>query len=71
MAPTAVALALTLWQFDSSPREQKKHVPHEMWKGTITLSPGRRFCTEGPTCSTWPMNSWPKVCPIRVSGSSP
>ncbi len=42
-----------------------------MLNGTITRSPALRFCTEGPTSSTTPMNSWPKVCPTRVSGIMP
>ena len=42
-----------------------------MLNGTITRSPTLRFCTDEPTWSTTPMNSWPKVCPIRVSGMRP
>src|SRR5918998_2851652 len=42
-----------------------------MLNGTITRSPGLRFCTEDPTSCTTPMNSWPKVVPTRVSGIMP
>jgi hypothetical protein len=42
-----------------------------MLNGTITRSPTWTFCTDGPTSSTTPMNSWPKVWPIRVSGIIP
>ncbi len=61
MPPTAVALALTLWQLEKSPRAQKKQLPQKMLNGTITRSPGFRLCTDEPTCSTVPMNSWPNV----------
>src|SRR4051795_12333259 len=71
MPPTAVALGLTLWQLEYRPRAQKKHVPQNTLKGTITRSPGFRFCTDGPTWSTTPMNSWPNVMPTRVSGIIP
>lgn len=42
-----------------------------MLNGTITRSPGVSERTEPPTCSTTPMNSWPKVVPTRVSGIMP
>src|SRR5919107_844976 len=71
MPPTAVAFGLTLWQLEYSPRAQNQHDPQKMLNGTITRSPTRRFCTDGPTCSTTPMNSWPKVMPTRVSGIIP
>lgn len=61
MPPTAVALALTLWQLLNRPRAQKKHVPQKMLNGTITRSPTDRFSTDEPTSSTRPMNSCPKV----------
>ena len=71
MPPTAVALGLTLWQLEYSPRAQKKQEPQKMLNGTITRSPRLRFCTDEPTSSTTPMNSWPKVMPTRVSGIIP
>src|SRR4051812_20128119 len=37
----------------------------------MTRSPGTRFCTDEPTCSTTPMNSCPKVVPTLVSGIRP
>ena len=49
MPPTAVALGLTLWQLEYRPRAQKKHDPQKMLNGTITRSPGLRFCTDEPT----------------------
>jgi hypothetical protein len=42
-----------------------------MLNGTMTRSPTARFWTDGPTCSTTPMNSWPNVWPTRVSGIIP
>ena len=30
-----------------------------------------RFSTSGPTSSTTPVNSWPKVMPIRMSATRP
>ncbi len=71
MPPTAVAFGLTLWQLEYRPRAQNQQLPQKMLNGTITRSPTCRFCTEEPTCSTTPMNSWPNVCPIRVSGMRP
>src|SRR5919112_6461558 len=71
MPPTAVALGFTLWQLEYRPRAQKKQVPQNTLNGTITRSPGLRFCTDGPTWSTTPMNSWPNVIPTRVSGIIP
>src|SRR3954466_13075378 len=71
MPPTAVALAFTLWQLPYRPRAQYQHEPQKMLNGTITRSPTFRFATDGPTCSTTPTNSWPKVWPTRVSGTSP
>ena len=71
MAPTAVALGLTLWQFAYSPRAQNQHDPQKMLNGTRTRSPRLRFWTDEPTSSTTPMNSWPKVVPTRVSGIMP
>src|SRR5919112_1884106 len=71
MPPTAVALGFTLWQLEYRPRAQKKQVPQNTLNGTITRSPGLRFCTDGPTWSTTPMNSWPNVIPTRVSGIMP
>ncbi len=50
-------------------RWQKKHVPQAMLKGTTTRSPRVRVCTEGPSSSTTPVNSWPKMVPTRVSGT--
>ncbi len=71
MPPTAVAFGLTLWQFVNRPRAQNQQVPQEMWNGTITRSPTLSVSTDDPTCSTTPMNSWPKVWPTRVSGIMP
>src|SRR5215210_1348354 len=71
MPPTAVAFGFTLWQLLYSPRAQNQQEPQKMLNGTITRSPTCRFCTDEPTCSTTPMNSWPNVCPIRVSGIMP
>src|SRR3954452_22122052 len=42
-----------------------------MLNGTMTRSPGLTFCTDEPTWSMTPMNSWPKVMPTRVSGIIP
>jgi hypothetical protein len=71
MPPTAVALGFTLWQFEYRPRAQNQQRPQKMLNGTITRSPTSRLRTAGPTSSTTPMNSCPKVWPTRVSGMSP
>jgi hypothetical protein len=71
MPPTALAFGVVLWQLEYSPRLQNQQEPQQMLNGTITRSPGESFSTEEPTCSTTPMNSWPKVMPTRVSGIIP
>ena len=63
MPPTAVASGLDSWQLPYSSCWQNQHLPQAMLKGTSTWSPTFSFCTSGPTCSTTPVNSWPKVMP--------
>jgi len=53
------------------PAAQNHHEPQKTLNGTVTRSPTLRFCTDGPTWSMMPMNSWPKVVPTRVSGIIP
>src|SRR5215207_7808248 len=50
---------------------QKKHLPHEMGKETTTRSPTFRSCTSGPTSTTSPMNSWPRMSPDCIVGMKP
>jgi hypothetical protein len=52
-------------------RLQKKQLPQEILNGTISRSPRWCWRTEGPTSSTTPVNSWPKVVPTRVSAIIP
>jgi len=66
-----LALGFVFSQFPVSPREQKKQVPHAMLKGTTTRSPRFSDCTDDPSSSTTPANSWPNVEPTRVSGTRP
>lgn len=44
--------------------------PQAIWNGTTTRSPGRRFVTSGPTSSTMPMGSWPRMSPGVMNGVS-
>ena len=71
MPPTAVAIAFDSWQLPNISWRQKTHLPQAMLNGTSTWSPNLSLATSGPTCSTTPVNSWPKVEPTRVSGTEP
>ncbi|CAO0830103.1 hypothetical protein SMICM17S_01412 [Streptomyces microflavus] len=37
--------------------------PQAIWNGTTTRSPALRSGTPGPTSSTIPMGSWPRMSP--------
>src|ERR1051326_2053056 len=50
---------------------QKKQFPHEIGNPTTTRSPERRFFTSGPTSTTSPMNSCPKISPFSIVGIKP
>lgn len=39
--------------------------PQAMWVSAATNAPGRMWCTSGPTASTVPATSWPKVMGMR------
>ena len=54
-----------------SSSSQKKHSPQEMVKGTTTRSPTCSSVTSGPTSSTIPMNSWPRMSPSFMPGTLP
>lgn len=43
---------------------QKWQSPHAIWKLATTLCPGLIFVTSGPTLSTIPQNSWPRISPF-------
>jgi hypothetical protein len=40
-----------------------KQEPQEIWNGMTTRSPGFRFVTPGPTSSTMPIGSCPRISP--------
>src|SRR5215212_7474480 len=48
---------------------QAEQTPHAMGKGTTTRSPTLRFLTWGPTSTTSPMNSWPRMSPGIMAGT--
>jgi hypothetical protein len=40
-------------------RRHAGQAPHEIWKGTLTRSPGATVSTESPTSTTSATHSWP------------
>ena len=57
-----------LSQADQSSRLQKKQLPHPIVNGTTTRSPLFKLITAGPTSTTSPMNSWPRMSPFIIVG---
>jgi len=49
----------TALQFPLRPVRQCAHSPQEIWKGTLTSSPGWGEVTASPTSSTSATHSWP------------
>src|SRR3954453_6532406 len=45
-----------------------KQWPHEIWNGMTTRSPTLQFVTSGPTASTIPIGSWPRMSPSPLNG---
>ncbi len=58
-------------QSENSSFWQKKHLPQAIGKGTTTRSPTFRSFTSGPTSTTSPMNSWPRMSPFSIVGMKP
>jgi hypothetical protein len=56
---------------DVAPASHGAQLPQAMGKGTTTRSPTARFFTSGPTSTTSPMNSWPRMSPGSMSGRKP
>ena len=52
-------------------QQVKKQFPHAIGNGTTTRSPGLRFFTAGPTSTTSPMNSCPRMSPLSIVGIKP
>src|SRR5215212_7019338 len=48
---------------------QAEQTPHAMGKGTTTRSPALSVLTWGPTSTTSPMNSWPRMSPGIMAGT--
>jgi len=63
-----LAFGLLFSHTENRPRSQFRQLPHEMVNGTTTRSPAFRFLTAGPTSITSPMNSWPRMSPLRMPG---
>jgi hypothetical protein len=54
------------------PRWQLRQAPQAIGKGTTTLSPTDSLCAApGPTSTTSPMNSWPRMSPFSMVGTKP
>src|SRR2546423_13620930 len=67
------ALGLVLSQQLQSWRLQKKQLPQAMGNGTTTRSPtfSLLLSTSGPTSSTTPIGSWPRMSPGFMNGTNP
>ncbi len=65
------AFGFVLSQSDHRSFLQKKHDPHEIVNGTTTRSPAFSVFTSGPTSTTSPMNSWPRMSPACIVGMKP
>ena len=68
MVSATWALGLVLSQSDQRVLRQKRQLPQAMVKGMTTRSPRFSFLTSGPTSSTMPMNSWPRMSPASIEG---
>src|SRR3954454_4793127 len=65
------ALVLEFSHRENIPFWQDQQLPQEIGKGTTTRSPTFRFLTDGPTSTTSPMNSWPRMSPCSSDGMKP
>src|SRR5215207_9255196 len=65
------ALGLEFSQTENNPASHAAQAPQEMGKGTTTRSPTFRFLTPGPTSTTSPMNSCPRMSPRSMVGTNP
>ena len=45
-----------------------KQCPQQIWKGITTRSPTFRSPASGPTSSTMPIGSWPRMSPSPMNG---
>ena len=55
-----------VWQIDGWPLRQNSQWPQKTDRHEITWSPGFRYVTSAPTCSTTPADSWPRTTGIGV-----
>ena len=62
------ALGLVFSHSEYSSRWQAKQAPQAIGNGTTTRSPALRLDTAGPTSTTSPMNSCPRMSPLRMVG---
>lgn len=62
------ALGLEFSHTEYRPCWHDEQCPQAIGKGTTTRSPGLRLRTCGPTSTTSPMNSWPRMSPLRMAG---
>ena len=67
------ALGFVLSQQLHSWRLQKKHLPQPIGNGTTTRSPTFTLLlsTSGPSSSTMPIGSWPRMSPGFMNGMKP
>ena len=65
------ALGFVFSQSAKSSAPHIAHAPHAMGAGTTTRSPTASFRTPGPTSTTSPMNSRPRMSPRSICGTRP
>src|SRR5829696_854847 len=65
------ALGLEFSHSEYSSRSQAEQLPQAIGNGTTTRSPTWRLDTAGPTSTTSPMNSCPRMSPLRMVGMKP
>ena len=53
-----------------SPCVHIQQCPQQIWNGITTRSPTCRSPVSGPTSSTMPIGSWPRMSPSPMNGSS-
>ena len=63
------ALGLEFSHSENSPRAQALQAPQAIGNGTTTRSPTLRLPTSRPVSTTSPMNSCPRMSPLRIVGT--
>lgn len=66
-----MVLELVISHWDESFCLQKKQSPQAIWNETTYRFPTSMPLTEGPTCSTMPQNSCPRISPLFICMMAP